>query len=50
MKTKTNKKLKNFNIKIEEELLKQFKIKTTINDKKMVDVIRECILNYIKNN
>ena len=48
MEQNTTKKLKNLNIKIEEELLKQFKIKTTENNKKMVEVIRECILNYIK--
>jgi len=44
------KKLKNLNIKIEEELLKEFKIKTTMNDEKMTDIIRKCIKEYIKNN
>ena len=50
MNTKTNKKYKNINFKIEEELLKQFKIKTTMNNEKMVDVVRKCIIEYIKNN
>jgi len=48
MKEKQKKKLKNINFKIEEELLKQFKIKTIKNGDKMVDVVRNCILNYIK--
>ena len=50
MKLNITKKYKNINFKIEEEILKEFKIKTTKNGKKMVDIVRECILNYIKNN
>ena len=50
MENKNNKKLKNLNIKIEENLLKEFKIKTTINNEKMTKIIRKCIINYIKNN
>ena len=49
MTTKNNKKYKNINFKIEEELLKDFKIKTTMNNKKMVDIVKECIKQYIKN-
>ena len=50
MEKNKTKKYKNINFKIEEELLKQFKIKATMNNEKMVNIVRKCIIEYIKNN
>ena len=49
MTTEKTKKLKNLNVKIEEELLKDFRIKTLQNNEKMTNVLRNFIKQYIKN-